>query len=247
MSPARPTRAAAVIVAAGASSRFLRGARAGETQPRKPFLPLCGRTVLELCCSAFDAVEGVREIVLVVRSEDLEATERLRRSSSALRKVAALVEGGEERTDSVRAGVEALAREVELIAVHDAARPLIEPRTIEAALRVAARAGAALVATPVRDTIKTSATGEKAESTLDRSVLWAAQTPQVFRSALLRELLERALAEGLKPTDEAALHERFVGPIPIVEGEPTNLKITTPGDLVLAEAILRERRENERR
>jgi len=231
-----------VIVAAGASSRFLRGTQPADA-PRKPFLEVAGRTVLERACLAFDAVEAVRDVVVVVRADDLEAVERLRRSTAALRKVSALVEGGAERTDSVRAGVEALPREAELVAVHDAARPLVEPRTIEAALRVAARAGAALVATPVRDTIKTSSTGEKAEGTLDRSVLWAAQTPQVFRVGLLRELLERARTEDLKPTDEAALHERFVGPIPIVEGEATNLKITTPGDLLLAEAILRARGE----
>jgi 2-C-methyl-D-erythritol 4-phosphate cytidylyltransferase len=235
-----------VIVAAGASSRFLRRTQAADS-PRKPFLELCGSTVLELACRAFDVVEEVRDVVVVVRADDLGAVERLRQTASALRKVTAIVEGGAERTDSVRAGVDALPREAELVAVHDAARPLIEPRTIEAALRVAARAGAALVATPVRDTIKTSSTGETAEGTLDRSVLWAAQTPQVFRAALLRELLERARAEDLKPTDEAALHERFVGPIPLVEGEATNLKITTPGDLVLAEAILRAREEGESR
>jgi len=78
-------------------------------------------------------------------------------------------------------------------------------------------------------------------------VLWAAQTPQVFRAELLRELLERARAEGFKPTDEASLHERFVGPIPLVEGQPTNIKITTPGDLVLAEAILRARQKESQR
>jgi 2-C-methyl-D-erythritol 4-phosphate cytidylyltransferase len=233
-----------VIVAAGASSRFSSAAARGGPQ-RKPFLKLGGSTVLEHACAAFDAVAAIEHLVLVLRVEDLTAVERMGLGTGCLRKVAALVEGGAERIDSVRAGVDAVPRGATLIAVHDAARPLVQPRTIEKALRVAARTGAALVASPVRDTIKISATGEQAESTLDRSVLWAAQTPQVFRATLLRELLERAQTEQFKPTDEAALHERFVGPVAIVEGDPSNLKITTPSDLVLAEAILRARREGE--
>jgi len=242
LSPTRSTRAAAVIVAAGASSRFTSAVAPGGP-PRKPFMQLGGSTVLELACAAFDAVAAIEHLVLVLRTEDLAAVERMGLGHGCLRKVSALVEGGSERIDSVRAGVEAVPRGAVLVAVHDAARPLVLPQTIERALKVAARSGAALVASPVRDTIKISATGEQAESTLDRSVLWAAQTPQVFRTALLRELLERAQSEGFKLTDEAALHERFVGPVAIVEGEPSNLKITTPSDLVLAEAILRARRE----
>ena len=233
-----------MIVAAGASSRYA-SSTSRKGPPRKPFLALGGSTVLELACAAFDSVTAIDQIVLVLRAEDLPAVERLGLGTGCLRKVVALVEGGKERIDSVRAGVDAVARGVGLIAVHDAARPLVLPRTIETALKVAARSGAALVASPVRDTIKVSATGEQAESTLDRSVLWAAQTPQVFKAALLRELLERAQSEQFKPTDEAALHERFVGPVALVEGDPTNLKITTPSDLVLAEAILRARKESE--
>lgn len=233
-----------MIVAAGSSSRFA-GASARKGAIRKPFLALGGSTVLELACAAFDAVAAIEQIVLVLRAEDLPTVERLGLRTGSLRKVVALVEGGKERIDSVRAGVDAAARGVALIAVHDAARPLVLPRTIETALKVAARTGAALVATPVRDTIKVSATGEQAESTLDRSVLWAAQTPQVFRAALLRELLERAQSEHFKPTDEAAMHERFVGPVALVEGDASNIKITTPSDLVLAEAILRARKESE--
>jgi 2-C-methyl-D-erythritol 4-phosphate cytidylyltransferase len=97
----------------------------------------------------------------------------------------------------------------------------------------------------VRDTIKTSSSGEAAEGTIDRSVLWAAQTPQVFRTALLRELFERAASDGFQPTDEAALHERYAGPVPLVEGSSDNFKITTPTDLVVAEAVLRARAREE--
>ncbi len=239
MRPPSTPSAAAVIVAAGSSTRF----RSGDAPEgvRKPFVELAGQTVLEHACAPFDAQEFVRQIVVVARAEDLETVRKLARRSKALRKLTAIVEGGAERFDSVEAGVELVQPGIELIAVHDAARPLVSSEVVRRAFEVAARAGAALVAAPVRDTIKASSTGEQSESTLDRSVLWAAQTPQVFRAARLRELLERGAAEGYKPTDEAALHERFVGPIAMVEGDPTNLKITTVADLVLAEAILKAR------
>lgn len=226
-------------MAAGASTRFRGGA--GADEPGKPFQLLCGRSVLEHAAAAFADLAGVRELVVVARAEDLERVRALVARSTALSRVSAIVEGGATRSDSVRAGLEAVSRECDLVAVHDAARPLVTPRTVERALTVAARRGAALVAVPVRDTIKTSSSGDAAEGTIDRSVLWAAQTPQVFRTALLRELFERAASDAFRPTDESALHERYVGPVPLVEGSSDNLKITTRTDLLVAEAILRAR------
>jgi len=158
-----------------------------------------------------------------------------------MRKVSAVVAGGETRSDSVAAGTAAARVDAALIAIHDVARPLVEPDLVERAIAVAATRGAAVVAIPVTDTIKTSSDGAAAESTLDRSVLWRAQTPQVFRAELFRSLIERARAEGYRPTDDAALHETYVGPVPIVPGDPRNLKITEHGDLRAAAAILRER------
>lgn len=227
---------AVVLVAAGASTRM-----GGSAGVRKPFLVLDGRTVLEHAARAFDALERVREIVVVGHADDLERLGALARSSSLLRKVRRVVVGGEQRVDSVRAGLSAVADDIELVAIHDAARPLVPSAVVARALATAAERGAALVAAPVVDTIKTSSDGLVAQSTLDRSVLWAAQTPQVFRLATLRALLERALAEGFRPTDDAALHERYVGPVPIVACDAHNLKITTAGDLALAAAILRAR------
>jgi 2-C-methyl-D-erythritol 4-phosphate cytidylyltransferase len=224
----------AVLVAAGSSERM-------GTGERKPFLALAGRTVLEHACAAFDAVAAVREIVLVVHADDLARAAELRARSGALAKVAAVVAGGAARADSVRRGVAAAARSSELVAVHDAARALVRPRTIEAALALAAQAGAALVAVPVRDTLKRSSDGRAAEETVERAGLFAAQTPQVFRAVDLCALLERAEREGLSPTDDAALWERWIGPVPIAPGEAENLKITTPADLALAAAILEAR------
>lgn len=233
---------AALLVAAGLSTRM----QAGAAGPRKAFLVLEGRTVLEHAAEACARAAGVRDLVVVGHPDDLDRIRRLSASSPALAKVRAVVAGGELRTDSVRAGLAAVSGDVVVVAVHDVARPLVRTETIERALAVAAREGASLVAVPVADTIKTSVDGERVERTLDRSVLWSAQTPQCFRVELLRALLERAGSEGFRPTDDAALHERYVGPVPIVRGESTNLKLTTVDDLALAAAILRAREAGRR-
>jgi len=235
MIPGNSKATSAVLVAAGSSSRM------GGGLGRKPFLVLEGRTVLEHACDAFDRSPSVVEIVVVGCADDLGRIRELAATSPSMRKVGRIVAGGETRAESVGAGVGAADPALALIAVHDAARPLVQPGLVERVIAVAAVRGAALVAIPATDTIKTSSDGERSESTLDRSVLWSAQTPQVFRAELLRELLERAARDGYRPTDDAALHETYVGPVPIVPGDPTNLKLTRPEDLVLAAAVLRER------
>ncbi len=226
--------AAAVLLAAGDSTRMGTVGGGGDT---KPFIELAGRTVLEHACLAFDACAAVIEIVVVCRAEDLVRVQLMSAEGMALAKVVAEVPGGAERTDSVRAGVRAAGFDVDVILVHDVARPLVTPETISAVIERAAQRGAALAATPVTDTIKTSSDGLHAEATLDRTVLWRAQTPQGFRAELLRELLEEARDEGYSPTDDAALHERYRGPVSLVEGGAENIKLTTPRDLALAEAL----------
>jgi len=231
-------RAAAVLVAAGRSTRM-----AGAGGDRKPFLVLGGRSILEHTCDAFDRAETIAAIVIVGHPEDLPRLRELAGAAPALRKVRAVVPGGAERSDSVRAGVAAVPADTELVAVHDAARALVRPETIDAAVRTASERGGALVALPVRDTIKESEDGAAAARTLDRARLWAAQTPQVFRRADLFEWHERAAAEGFSPTDDAALCERYRGPVPLVPGAAANMKITTPEDLAIAAAILALREE----
>lgn len=223
--------ATAVLLAAGGSTRMVE-------RERKPFLLLEGRTVLERAVAAFDAARQVQEIVLVARAEDFERIDELLARGALSPKVNARAVGGEERTDSVRLGVQAASAELDVVLVHDVARPLVRSAEIDAVVSAAARAGAALLAVPVRDTLKVSADGGRARETLERSRIWAAQTPQGFRTALLRELLDKAAAEGFRPTDDAALYERYVGPIPIVEGRQSNIKLTTPEDLAIARAIL---------
>jgi 2-C-methyl-D-erythritol 4-phosphate cytidylyltransferase len=240
MPPSLP-RTTAILVAAGQSERLQ--AQDGQgNRARKPFVMLEGLSVLEHACAAFARVEAVAEIVIVGHVEDLPHLRRMAASSAALHKVSRIVPGGELRFDSVASGVEAASAESELVAIHDVARPLIRPATIERALGVAAEHGSALVALPMDDTVKTSSDGLHSESTLDRSVLWRAQTPQVFRRASFQELFERARRDNFRPTDDCALWEKYVSPVPIVRGEASNFKLTSPEDLELAAAILRARR-----
>jgi 2-C-methyl-D-erythritol 4-phosphate cytidylyltransferase len=240
MPPSLP-RTTAILVAAGQSVRLQ--SQDGEgNHARKPYLMLEGRTVLEHVCEAFACVEAIAEIVIVGHRDDLARLGRLAASSPALRKVRRIVPGGELRSDSVSAGVAAAGEGSELVAIHDVARALIRPATIERALAAAAEHGSALVAVPMTDTVKTSSDGLHSEGTLDRSVLWCAQTPQVFRRAQFRQLLERARAENFRPTDDCAIWEKYMAPVPIVRGDTSNLKLTSAEDLELAAAILRARR-----
>ena len=232
MEPSSEPFVAAILLAAGRSSRM------GAGLPRKPFLPLRGRSVLEHACQAFEQSISVREIVLVAHEDDIPHMVELRARGVLGLKLAAIVAGGAERTDSVRAGARALASRAEVVLVHDVARPLVRSARIEAVARAAHESGAAVLAFPVHDTIKRSRDGRAAHETLDRHELWVARTPQGFRHQRLREMLERAALDGFRPTDDAAIHERYFGPVTIVVDEPFNLKLTTPEDLVLAEAFL---------
>jgi 2-C-methyl-D-erythritol 4-phosphate cytidylyltransferase len=237
-SPSHPT--AAILLAAGRSTRMA-GASGGDASPRKPFLVLEGMTVLERSCDAFDRAASVVEIVIVAHEDDVARVRDMARSSPSMKKVRAVVPGGEQRTDSVRCGVSAASPSSTIVAIHDVARPLVEPAAIERAIAAAARTGAALLAVPATDTIKISADGERAETTLDRGALWCAQTPQVFALAKFVELLARAAQDDFRPTDDAALYEKYAGGVALVRGDPHNIKLTTPDDLVIAAAILRAR------
>jgi 2-C-methyl-D-erythritol 4-phosphate cytidylyltransferase len=232
--------ATAILLAAGQSTRMAVAADRASA-PRKPFLVLEGVTVLEHACAAFDRAPSVLEIVIVAHALDVERIQAMAARSPALRKVRAVVRGGELRTDSVRAGVAAADERSAVVAIHDVARALVEPEAIERVIAAAARGGGALLAVRATDTIKVSSDGELTDTTLDRSVLWCAQTPQAFRIDIFRELLERAAADDFRPTDDAALYERYRGGVAIVPGDARNIKLTTPDDLPIANAILRAR------
>jgi 2-C-methyl-D-erythritol 4-phosphate cytidylyltransferase len=182
----------------------------------------------------------VDAIVPVLPAEWLARAGAWAVGESALRTLCPAIAGGAERQDSMRAGLARLPPEVEIVAVHDAARALVRPADVARVVAAAERSGAALLATPVRDTIKQARAG-RVVATQPRADLWAAQTPQVFRAALLREALAKADADGFRATDDAQLVERLGVPVEIVEGDPGNLKLTWPADFAWAEAALRAR------
>lgn len=212
----------AIIPAAG------QGRRMGGEIP-KQYLPLEGRPLLWFTLAALERSPLIRALILVVRPEDHQLAEQL---VSGFAKVRCLVPGGGERGDSVRAGLEATTPEDGLVLIHDAVRPFISLSLIERVVVAARQWGAAIPALPVRETIKVVGDGQVVE-TPRRSRLWAAQTPQGFRRSLLLEAFSRQ-RDGAPATDEAMLVEGLGHPVRVVEGEPGNLKITTPEDLAWA-------------
>ena len=213
----------AVVVAGGQGRRF------GGARP-KQLAPLAGRPVLTHALAAFER-SSVAEIVLVLPGDWREEIEREAVRPFGFRKVRT-VPGGETRAASTRLGFAASTGD--LVLIHDGVRPFVTPGLIAAVAEAAAEEGAALAAVPVRDTLKEVAEG-RVRRTLDRAGLWQAQTPQGFR----REILARALA-GVDhaATDDAALLEPLGLAAAVVQGSALNLKITTPEDLALAEALL---------
>jgi len=215
-----------IIPAAGSGTRM-----GGGTA--KQFLPLRGEPVLVRTVRLFSTCPLVDEIV--VAAGDIPTTRRL---VGDLPKVARIVPGGPTRQDSVWAALQAVHSRPRIVAVHDAARPLLSREVLEGVLRAAARYPAQVVAVPVRDTIKQVDGDGRVVGTLDRSVLWAAQTPQVFWADVLVRAFRRAMADGFTGTDDASLVERIGVPVQVFRGEPGNLKLTTPVDMRVAEAVL---------
>ncbi len=224
-------RFAAVLVMAGSGERF------GADVP-KALVDLDGRPLWEHAAATLRSVTGCAALVLVVPPDHEEAL----RAAAARFPGAVVVAGGERRQDSVRHGLVATPEDVDVVAVHDAARPLIRAETVRAATSAAARHGAALAAAPVHDTIKCVDAAGRVTETPDRSALWHAQTPQCFRRELLLRAHEAAARDAIDATDDAMLVERLGVAVHVVAADRWNLKITVPDDLRVAEALLRARR-----
>jgi 2-C-methyl-D-erythritol 4-phosphate cytidylyltransferase len=226
-------RVMAIIPSAG------RGLRMGLAV-EKPYILIGDRPLLAHTLDAFERCPEVDGYVLVVEPERLDACRRQVVEAFGYTRVCGIVPGGETRQASVYRGLLALGPDVDLVVVHDAARPCVSPEIIRSSVRQGRRYGAAVVAVPVKDTVKVVRDG-MVQATPDRSTLWLAQTPQTFTCLLLKAAHERALQEGHTGTDDAALVERLGHPVAVVPGDYENLKITTPEDLEAAERILRRR------
>ncbi len=214
-----------MVVAAGRSLR-MRGLD-------KLFAPLGDRPLLAHTLAAFQSCPAVDRVVLVLAADNLARGQALA-EREGLDKVFTVCPGGQHRRDSVWAGLEALGP-CAWVAVHDGARPFITPRLIEEGLEAAHETGAAICAVPAQDTVKRVDEQRRVLRTLDRRRLWLIQTPQVFRYDILRDAHQRSRRPA---TDDAALVERLGRRVQVFSGSPHNLKVTTPEDLTLAEALV---------
>jgi 2-C-methyl-D-erythritol 4-phosphate cytidylyltransferase len=227
MSSSRGSSDVEVILVAGGTGR-----RFGGAVP-KQFQPLGGSPMIAVVASRFVGIPEVAGLIVVVADEQRERCSRLLESIELPIRFAS---AGPERQLSVANGIAALDPGSTLVAVHDAARPLVRPTDVAACIAAARTSGAAILATPVPDTVKRVHDG-RIVATVERGDLWLAQTPQIFATDLLR----RAHAEaprGEVLTDDAALVERLGVAVTIVPGHPSNRKITTPEDLAWAESTL---------
>jgi 2-C-methyl-D-erythritol 4-phosphate cytidylyltransferase len=220
-----------------------RGERLAKAVP-KAFVPLCGKTLLVRALAAMAAAPEIDAAMPIVARSDLSRLKALEPELALIPGLLPPVIGGAERQDSMKAGLAALPPDVDFVAVHDAARPLVTTEAIGRVVDAARRSGAAILAVPVRDTIKRVCDGLIVE-TPNRSECYTAQTPQVFRVDVLREALEKAAAEAFIGTDDAEIVERIGVPVSVVPGDLSNIKITDRADLIAAERWLRDQREDQ--
>jgi 2-C-methyl-D-erythritol 4-phosphate cytidylyltransferase len=221
----------ALIVAGGKGTRF------GRPIP-KQYASLAGVPILARTLRVFDECAAIDRLVLAVPPEDIAFVHDTIVDSAVWRKRVSVVGGGPRRQDSVFNGLAAIPPEAALVVIHDAVRPLVTCTTITACVVAARQHGACIVAWPVGDTLKRVSDTGCIEATLPRDRVWMAQTPQAFRSALIRMAHEQARREQVTSTDDASLVERMGATVHLLPGSLRNLKITTPEDLALAEALV---------
>lgn len=240
------TTFAVILPAAGSSRRFR------DKYYKKPFAPLGGKAVWLHSAERFLGRDDVKQLIVVVADEDREEFNRKFGANIAILDID-VCPGGAERSDSIGNALALVRDDIDLVAIHDAARPCLTDKWIGQVFAAAARDGAAILAVPVSATLKRVASptkqgdaakqggpGRQVAETVDRRGLWEAQTPQVFRRELLLQAYaaERGQTQHAA-TDDAQIVERFGVPVTVVEGSPLNLKITTRDDLKLAEQVLR--------
>jgi 2-C-methyl-D-erythritol 4-phosphate cytidylyltransferase len=224
---------AVILPAAGGSTRF-------RDKEKKPFANLDGRPVWLRSAELFVTREDVCQCIIVIAKGDQEVFRRRSGAHLAFMNVQ-VADGGGERFESVANALALVKPEADFVAVHDAVRPCLTEELIQSVFTKAQTSGAAILASPVSETVKEVDGQRQVRSTVSRQGLWAAQTPQVFRRDWLMEAYARRAELGKDITDDAQLVEALGHPVHVVEGAPLNLKITTKADLALAEAVLKSR------
>ncbi len=235
----KSSQTTAILVAAGTGSRM------GVQATPKQFLPVGGMPILAHTLNMFDSAAVIDHVVLVIRAEDRERCETLI-AEHGIAKTLTIVDGGKERQDSVLRGLRAAPSQTEIVLIHDAVRMFVTVAILRESIDAARQIGASVAAVPAKDTIKeVAAVANDADGrwpvvskTYNRRLLWQIQTPQTFRFRLILDCYERAVAEGFEATDDAMMAEHFGFPVALVSGSYRNIKITTPDDLLIAEAFL---------
>lgn len=219
-----------VIVAAGKGTRM-------NMDLNKQYVEIAEKPVLARTIQAFEDCAHIGEIVIVVNKQDILYCKQNIIDVYGFEKVKALVSGGDERQKSVYNGLKEVGELCDIVLIHDGARPFIDEDSIIGSIEAAREYGAACVGVPVKDTIKSADFDGNIKDTLDRSMLWAIQTPQVFKYELIMEAHRRAEEQGFLGTDDSVLVERLGIKVRLVKGSYDNIKITTREDLIIAEAI----------
>jgi 2-C-methyl-D-erythritol 4-phosphate cytidylyltransferase len=223
----------AIVLAAGRSTRMGGGLN-------KQFIELLGKPIIWYSLTAFELCGAVDAVILVRRPDYAQEAERIVREFG-FQKIVAVTDGGIERQNSVWNGLEKCDPATEIVAVHDGARPLVTAVLIQSTIASARASGTGIAATKVVDTIKEAGEDKTVIRTVDRTKLWAVQTPQTVRLPLLRKAYTKIFEEKTIVTDEAAAVESLGQKVHLVETPSLNLKITTASDLAIAEALLRVR------
>lgn len=221
-----------VIAAAGKGSRM-------KSFTNKQYMLLNSRPVLSYSLDFFEKINMVDEIVVVCGVNELEYCQREIIDRFHYSKVSKLLPGGRERQDSVWAGLKELGGDTNLVAVHDGARPLLSSAVFSRLVNEAEKWGAAIPGIISKDTLKVVDRDGFVRQTLDRSSVYAIQTPQIFKYSELLTAYRQSYEDDFRGTDDASLFEHYIGRVKVVEGDYNNLKITTPEDLVTAEALLK--------
>ena len=226
-------RVVAIVPAAGTGERFGKGTN-------KPFADLGNKPLIIWAVETLQNMPEITEIIPVVKEQDIKLCKRLFEEYS-LTKIKRIAPGGRERQDSVFHGLSLIHDKDSVVLIHDGVRPLIEPSVIQNALQQLNGCDGIVIGVPLKDTVKEVRDGV-VRNTPRRDLLWAVQTPQIFYYRALYDAYEKAIADSFYTTDDSALVEKNGGRIKVVQGSYTNIKVTTPEDLLIAEIFLKMKR-----
>ena len=223
----------AIFPAAGRGSR-MKAAR------NKILLELAGESILVQTLKRFARIDRISKMIIAVSKEEIPIIQNLLESKNFSKPIQ-IVEGGSERQFSIYNAIKKLSPESEIVLIHDAARPLVSTETIERVIDSAIEFGGSIAAVPEKNTIKIATSERFVDKTLPRNLLWEIQTPQAFRREIIEKAYESAISDKFLGTDDSSLVERIGYPVKIVESESSNIKITTPDDLLFDKEFIRRR------